>query len=64
MNAKECTIFGRAGAGAGNVITLNMYDDYITYTEKKLAETITGDSGNFSITVDIDEIKWLFLYVE
>lgn len=64
LNAKECTIFGRAGAGAGNVITLNMYDDYITYTEKKLAETITGDSGKFSITVDIEEIKWMFLRCE
>ena len=38
-----------------------MYDDYITYTELKLAETVTGDSGKFSITIDVNEITWVFL---
>lgn len=59
--AKECTIYGNAGAGAGNVIAVYMYEDYITYTEQKLAETITGDSGKFSLTIDINEITWVFL---
>lgn len=62
--AKECTIYGNAGAGSGHVISLYTYDDYITYTEVKLAETITGDSGKFSLTIDIGKITWVFLRCE
>lgn len=62
--ATECTIYGRAGAGPGNVIRLYTYDDYITYTEDLLAETITGDSGKFSMTVDLNQITWVFIRCE
>lgn len=64
LRAKECTIYGYAGAGAGNVIGVYTYEDYITYTEKKLTETITGDSGKFSMTIDLEEITWVFLRCE
>lgn len=59
--AKDCTIYGRAGAGPGNVIGVYTYDDYITYSEIKLGEAITGDSGKFSVTIDIEKIEWVFL---
>lgn len=59
--ADEWTVHGRAGVGPGNVIAIYAYEDYITYTEKKLAETITGDSGKFSMTVDVEKISWVFL---
>lgn len=62
--AEEWTVFGRAGVGAGNIISLYQYEDYITYTEKKLAEVITGDSGKFSMTVEVNEISWMILRCE
>lgn len=62
--AEEWTVYGRAGQGAGYVIGLYQYVDYITYTEKKLAEAITGDSGKFSMTVEVDEISWMMLRCE
>lgn len=62
--AEEWTVYGRAGAGPGNIIGLYQYEDYITYTEKKLAETITGDSGKFSMTVEVNEISWMILRCE
>lgn len=63
-NAAEWTVFGRAGIGPGNIISVYMYEDYITYTEKKLAETITGDSGKFSMTIEIEKISWVMLKCE
>lgn len=62
--AGEWTVVGRAGVGPGNVIGLYMYEDYITYTEKKLAETITGDSGKFSMRIEVDKITWVFIRCE
>lgn len=61
LKAEECTIFGRVAEGSGRVIGVYVYDDYITNTEKKLGEAITGDSGKFSITIDIESISWVFL---
>lgn len=64
IRAENWTVHGIAGAGPGNVIGVYAYEDYITYTEKKLGETITGDSGRFSITIDIEKISWVFLRCE
>jgi thiol-disulfide isomerase/thioredoxin len=61
VQVKTCTIFGTAPGREGNVIGAYMYDDYITYTEKKLAETIVGDSGKFSMTVEVNEVSYIFL---
>ena len=63
-HAGEWTVFGRAGVGPGNMIGVYAYTDYITYTEKKLTETITGDSGKFSMTIEIDKISWVMLKCE
>lgn len=60
-HAGEWTVYGRAGVGPGHVIGVYAYEDYITYKEKKLGEIITGDSGRFSITLDIEKISWVFL---
>ncbi len=60
----EWTVHGRAGAGPGNVIGVYAYQDYITYAEKKLGEVITGDSGSFSITLEMEKISWVFLRCE
>src|SRR5687767_10638632 len=62
--AAEWTVYGRAGVGAGNVIGVYAYEDYITYAEKKLGEVITGDSGKFSMTLEMEEISWVFLKCE
>ncbi len=64
VKAAEWTVHGRAGVGPGNIISVYAYEDYITYVEKKLGETITGDSGKFSITIDVEKISWVFLKCE
>ncbi|HEU4718058.1 MAG TPA: thioredoxin-like domain-containing protein [Bacteroidia bacterium] len=56
-----CTIYGTAPGREGNVIQVLEYDDYITYTEEKLAETVVGDSGKFSLSFDIGEVTNVFL---
>jgi peroxiredoxin len=56
-----CTVFGTAPGRDGNVITAFTYDDYITGTEKKLAEGIVGDSGRFSLSFEVDEICQVYL---
>lgn len=56
-----CTIFGTAPGRDGNVLIAYTYDDYITGTEKKLAETIVGDSGKFSVSLEVDEVCQVFL---
>lgn len=61
VEAEQSTIYGRVAEGAGKVIGVYMYDDYITNTEKQLGVAITGDSGKFSITIDIETISWVFL---
>jgi hypothetical protein len=58
---KTCTIFGTAPGREGNVIGVYQYEDYITSTERKLAETIVGDSGKFSFTIEVNEVTYLFL---
>lgn len=54
-----CTIWGTAPGNEGNVIGIYQYDDYITYTEHKLNETIVGDSSKFSMTVEVTEVTSL-----
>ena len=56
-----CTISGSAPGREGNVIGAYMYDDYVTYTENKLAETVVDDSGKFSLTVEVNEVSYIFL---
>jgi peroxiredoxin len=63
-HSAEWTVFGRAGVGAGSVIGVYAYEDYITYREKKLGEVITGDSGKFSMTLEMEKISWVFLKCE
>lgn len=58
---KTCTIFGTAPGREGNVIGAYMYDDFITYTETKLAESVVDDSGKFSLTVEVDQVSYVFL---
>jgi thiol-disulfide isomerase/thioredoxin len=61
VEAKTCTIFGTAEGYEGNVIGAYVYDDYITYTERKLAESVVGDSGKFSLNVEVNEVSYVFL---
>ena len=61
---EECTIFGRVAEGSGKVVGVYIYDDYITNTEKQLGVAITGDSGKFSIVIDIETISWVFIRCE
>lgn len=56
-----CTIFGTAPGREGNVIGAYMYDDFITHTEIKLAEGIVGDSGKFSLDVEVSGVTYVFL---
>jgi peroxiredoxin len=55
------TIYGTAKDFVGHIITVSVYDDYITHTEKKLAETIVGDSGKFSLTFELTEIRQVII---
>src|SRR5665213_1840580 len=61
LEAKTCTISGTANGREGNVIGAYIYDDYITSTEKKLGETLVNDSGKFSLTIEVDEVSYIFL---
>jgi thiol-disulfide isomerase/thioredoxin len=56
-----CTIFGTAPGRDGNVIGAYMYDDFITHTEIKLAESVVQDSGKFSLTVEVPGVTYVFL---
>ncbi|MEO5645235.1 MAG: TlpA disulfide reductase family protein [Bacteroidia bacterium] len=57
----NCTIFGTAPGRDGNVIGAYMYDDFITHTEVKLAEGVVGDSGKFSLDVEVSGVTYIFL---
>ncbi len=61
MEIKTCTVFGTAPGYSGNVIGAYKYDDYITSTEDKLGETVVDDSGKFSLTIEVDEVNYIFL---
>ncbi len=56
-----CTVFGLAPGRDGNVIGAYMYDDYITHTEIKLAEGIVGDSGKFTLELEVPSVTYVFL---
>lgn len=56
-----CTIFGTAPGRDGHVIGAYMYDDFITHTEIKLAESVVGDSGKFSLNVEVPGVTYIFL---
>jgi thiol-disulfide isomerase/thioredoxin len=60
-NKNTCTVFGTAPGRDGNVIGAYMYDDYITHTEIKLAESVVGDSGKFSLDVEVSGVTYIFL---
>lgn len=45
----------------GNVIGAYQYDDYITYSEIKLDESVVNDSGKFSLKVEVDKVSYIFL---
>jgi Thioredoxin-like len=56
-----CTIFGIAPGRAGHVIGIYEYDDYITHSERKLMESIVDDSGRFSLTFEMHEVRQVFI---
>ncbi|MDQ3111469.1 MAG: TlpA family protein disulfide reductase [Bacteroidota bacterium] len=56
-----CTVYGLAPGREGHVIGAYIYDDYITHTELKLAEGIVGDSGKFSLEVEVTGVTYIFL---
>jgi thiol-disulfide isomerase/thioredoxin len=56
-----CTIQGTVPGRDGHVIGAYMYDDFITYTEIKLAEGVVGDSGKFSLEVEVPGVTYIFL---
>lgn len=56
-----CTIFGVAEGREGHVIGIYRYDDFITYTEEKLAEGIVGDSGKFSLAIEVNEVSYVMI---
>ena len=58
---KTCTIFGTCPGREGNVIGAYQYDDYITYSEIKLDESVVNDSGKFSLKVEVDKVSYIFL---
>ncbi|HTF06225.1 MAG TPA: TlpA disulfide reductase family protein [Bacteroidia bacterium] len=64
LRAENCIIYGRAAQGSGAAVDVYMIDDYITNTETRLGGVIAGDSGKFSIAIDVNEITWVFLKCE
>ncbi|MDR1984421.1 MAG: TlpA family protein disulfide reductase [Prevotellaceae bacterium] len=48
----------------GDVLTLCRYDNYITKNEKNLANCKIDSSGNSVVTVDIDNIEYVFMRYE
>jgi cytochrome oxidase Cu insertion factor (SCO1/SenC/PrrC family) len=58
---QTCTIVGTAPGREGNVIGVYQYDDFITATERKLQETIIGDSGKFTMSIEVSEVTYIAL---
>ena len=51
--SQNVTITGKAPAYEGEEISVLIYDDYLSYTEKELANSKIDDEGNFKLTFDI-----------
>lgn len=48
----------------GDTLILCRYDNYITKKEKKLAECKIDSAGNAAVTVDINDIQYIFMHYE
>jgi thiol-disulfide isomerase/thioredoxin len=63
-SAQKVNITGEAKPYKGKLIQAIVYEDYITNTEKVLAEATVNDSGNFQLSFDVNKIEYVFLKSE
>lgn len=61
--AENILIQGKAPFYPNRKITLNTYDDLVSFKEVSLKESLTDDSGNFSFALNDDQIKYAFLKI-
>ena len=64
LKAETIKIYGYATSFKGRTIALEVYDDYFTFSYKKLAESpISGADGSFMMEVTIEETVEAFLKI-
>lgn len=59
--AQDCVIEGIAAGPKGSTVSVFSTEDYITGTQSLLAETTVGDSGRFSVKVELEKTSYLTL---
>lgn len=62
--ASRTVINGKASAYAGKKISLNIYEDYISNTVRKLTETLISENGAFKLEYDFKEITEVVLRID
>jgi len=62
--AAKTVIHGKASAYAGKKISLNIYEDYISNTLKKLEETTISEKGTFTLEHNFTEIAEVVLRID
>lgn len=60
----QVSIKGTAPDYLGKSVSLFIYDDYITYNEKEIAQAKIDAKGNFSLKADVPETQYAFLRIE
>jgi len=60
---KQVVLKGNIAEYPEKEISFFTYDDQITYTEKKLCSTVTGENGEFTCAFDIKQTTYVFLHL-
>lgn len=63
LNA-QVNIKGTALAYPAKTISLYIYNDYITYQEKEIAQAKIDEKGNFSLKAQVEETQYAFLRID
>lgn len=62
--AEKTVINGKAPAYAGKKITLNIYEDYLSFTLKRLTETTISSEGKFTLEYDFSAISEVVMRID
>ncbi len=62
--AQPVSISGRAQGRVFEKVQVKVYADQFSHLKKSIAQTITDEEGNFSLSFDYSEINFAFLSVE
>ncbi len=60
----QVSIKGTAPAYPAKTISLYIYNDYITYQEREIAQAQIDENGNFSLKAQVEETQYAFLRID